>query len=400
MTSPRFTAQPCPRSRASYSGFVNGDDASSLTSPVVLSTSASAASDVGTYPITPSGAAGANYTISFVAGTLTVTPAALTITADDKPKLYGAALPTLTASYSGFVNGDTASSLTSPVVLSTSASAASDAGTYPITPSGAASANYTISFVAGTLTVTPAALTITADDKSKVYGAALPTLTASYSGFVNGDTVASLDTPVSLSTTATAASAVGTYPITASGAADANYTISFVAGTVTVTPAALTITADDKSKVYGAALPTLTASYSGFVNGDDASSLTSPVVLSASASAASDVGTYPITPSGAAGANYTISFVAGTLTVTPAALTITADDKPKLYGAALPTLTASYSGFVNGDDASSLTSPVVLSTSASAASDAGTYPITPSGAASANYTISFVAGTLTVTPAR
>ena len=388
-----------PALTVSYSGFVNGDDASSLTSPVVLSTSASAASDAGTYPITPSGAAGANYTISFVAGTLTVTPAALTITADDKSKVYGAALPTLTASYSGFVNGDDASSLTSPVVLSTSASAASDAGTYPITSSAAASANYTISFVAGTLTVTPAALTITAEDKSKVYGAALPTLTASYSGFVNGDTVASLDTPVSLSTTATAASAVGTYPITASGAADANYTISFVAGTLTVTPAALTITADDKSKVYGAALPTLTASYSGFVNGDDASSLTSPVVLSASASAASDVGTYPITPSGAAGANYTISFVAGTLTVTPAALTITADDKSKVYGAALPTLTASYSGLVNGDDASSLTSPVVLSTSASAASDVGTYPITPSGAASANYTISFVAGTLTVTPA-
>ena len=187
------------------------------------------------------------------------------------------------------------------MVLSTSASAASDAGTYPITASGAASANYTISFVAGTLTVTPAALTITADDKSKVYGAALPTLTASYSGFVNGDTVASLDTPVSLSTTATAASAVGTYPITASGAASANYTISFVAGTLTVDTAALTITADDKSKVYGAALPTLSASYSGFVNGDDASSLTTPVVLSTSASAASDVGTYPITPSGAAG---------------------------------------------------------------------------------------------------
>ena len=84
-----------------------------------------------------------------------MTPAALTITADDKSKVYGAALPTLTASYSGFVNGDTASSLNSPVVLSTSASAASDAGTYPITASGAAGANYTISFVAGTLTVTP-----------------------------------------------------------------------------------------------------------------------------------------------------------------------------------------------------------------------------------------------------
>ena len=44
----------------------------------------------------------------------------------------------------------------------------------------------------GTLTVTPAGLTITADDQTKVYGAALPTLTASYSGFVNGDTAASL----------------------------------------------------------------------------------------------------------------------------------------------------------------------------------------------------------------
>ena len=263
--------------------------------------------------------------------------------------MYGAALPTLTASYSGFVNGDTVASLDTPVSLSTTATAASAVGTYPITASGAADANYTISFVAGTVTVTPAALTITADDKSKVYGAALPTLTASYSGFVNGDDASSLTSPVVLSASASAASDVGTYPITPSGAAGANYTISFVAGTLTVTPAALTITADDKSKVYGAALPTLTASYSGLVNGDDASSLTSPVVLSTSASAASDVGTYPITPSGAAGANYTISFVAGTLTVTPAALTITADDKPKVYGAALPTLTASYSGFVNGD---------------------------------------------------
>src|SRR5207247_945615 len=149
--------------------------------------------------------------------------AALTITADDKSKVYGAALPALTASYSGFVNGDIASSLTTPVTLATTATPASPVGTYPITASGAASPNYTISFVSGTLTVTPAALSITADDKSKVYGAALPVLTASYSGFVNGDTASSLTTPVTLTTTATTASPVGTYPITASGAASPNY---------------------------------------------------------------------------------------------------------------------------------------------------------------------------------
>src|SRR5207249_3517770 len=129
-----------------------------------------------------------------------------------------------------------------------------------------------------------------------------------------------------------------------------NYSISFVAGTLTITTAALIITADDKSKVYGATLPALTASYSGFVNGDDASSLSSPVVLSTSASASSNVGSYPVTPSGAASANYSKIGSASCRDVTTAALIITADDKSKVYGAALPALTASYSGFVNGED--------------------------------------------------
>ena len=47
------------------------------------------------------------------------------------------------------------------------------------------------------------------------------------------------------------------FAITASGAADSDYTISYVAGTLTVDPAGLTITADDKTKTYGAANPAL-----------------------------------------------------------------------------------------------------------------------------------------------
>ncbi|MGA2061415.1 MAG: MBG domain-containing protein, partial [Thermoguttaceae bacterium] len=92
--------------------------------------------------------------------------------------------------------------------------------------------------------VTPVSLTITADSKSKGYGSALPTLSASYSGFVNGDTAASLTTLPTLSTTATAASHVSgnPYTITASGAADSDYTITYVSGSLTVTPVSLTIT--------------------------------------------------------------------------------------------------------------------------------------------------------------
>jgi hypothetical protein len=87
---------------------------------------------------------------------LVVLPETLTITAVSASKLYGAALPVLTASYSGFVNGDTAGSLTTAPVLATTATAASPVGTYPITVSGAASPNYTISYASGTLTVLPA----------------------------------------------------------------------------------------------------------------------------------------------------------------------------------------------------------------------------------------------------
>ena len=235
----------------------------------------------------------ANYTIGYVAGTLTVNPAALTITAINQSKAYGAALPGLTVGYSGFVNGDTAGSLTSPPAVTTTGMASSAVGTYPITASGAVDANYTISYVAGTLTVNPAGLTITANNQSKAYGAALPGLTVGYSGFVNGDTAASLTTPPAVTTTGTASSAVGTYPITASGAVDANYTISYVAGTLTVNPAGLTITANNQSKAYGAALPGLTVSYSGFVNGDTAASLTTPPTVTTTGTASSAGGQLP-----------------------------------------------------------------------------------------------------------
>jgi hypothetical protein len=124
----------------------------------------------------------------------------------------------------------------------------------------------------------------------------LPALTASYSGFVNGDSAASLTTQPTLATSATAGSHApgGPYAITASGAVDADYSISYIAGTLNVTAAPLTITADDQTKVYGAGLPTLTASYSGFVNGDTAASLTTAPILVTTAAASSHVSANPL----------------------------------------------------------------------------------------------------------
>jgi len=230
--------------------------------------------------------------------------------------------------------------------LSTTATASSHvAGNpYSITASGAADSDYSISYASGSLTVTPAALTITPNNQTNVYGASLPTLTATYSGFVNGDSSGSLTTQPTLTTTATSSSHVSSnpYTVTASGAADSDYSISYGAGTLTVTPAALTITAVNKTKVYGAVLPTLTVTYTGLVNGDTSASLTIlPAVTTTAADGSHLSGSpYTITASGAVDMDYSITYSAGTLTVTPASLTITAVNKTKAYGASLPTLTA------------------------------------------------------------
>ena len=76
--------------------------------------------------------------------------------------------------------------------------------------------DYTFVFQAGTLTVTPAVLTVAAVNASRAYGLTNPTLTYTISGFVNGETATTggvTGTPA-LSTTAIASSSVGTYPIT------------------------------------------------------------------------------------------------------------------------------------------------------------------------------------------
>ena len=387
-----------PAFTASYNGFTNGDTVASLTTPVTLGTTATATNSVNTYAITASGATSSNYTITHVNGTLSITPATLTIAAQNTNKVYGAALPTFTASYTGFVNGDDATSLDTPVTLGTSATASSPVGSYAITATGAADVNYTITHVNGTLTITTATITVTANDKSKAYGAALPTLTATYTGFIPGQDTNNLTGLATLTTTAATNSPVGTYPITAGGATSTNYTFNYVAGTLTVTPVTITVTADDKSKAYGAALPTLTATYTGFVLNQDTNNLTGLATLTTTATTNSAVGTYTITASGATSTNYLFSYVVGTLTVAPATITVTADNKSKAYGAALPALTATYTGFVLNQGTNDLTGLATPTTTAATNSPVGTYPITASGATSTNYLFTYVAGTLTVTP--
>jgi hypothetical protein len=334
-----------------------------------------------------------------VSGTVTITPAALTITASSPTSIYGSAVPAITPSYSGFVNSDTAASLTSAPVCSTTATSSKPVGSYATTCSGAVDANYTITYSGGTATITPAALTVKASSPTSIYGSAVPAITPSYSGFVNSDSAASLTSAPVCSTTATSSKPVGTYPTSCSGAVDGNYTITYVGGTETTSPASLLVTASSPTSIYGSVVPAITPSYSGFVNSDTAASLTSAPVCSTTAKSTSPVGTYPSSCSGAVDANYTITYAGGTATIGKASLGIAASSSTSVYGTTVPVVTASYTGFVNGDSAASLTSAPVCSTAATSSKPVGSYATSCSGAADGNYTITYSGGTATITPA-
>jgi filamentous hemagglutinin family protein len=166
-------------------------------------------------------------------------------------------------------------------------------------------------------------LTVSANNLNTFYGGAVPALSTIYSGFVNGDTVASLTTAATETLSATAQPVVGSYPITPSGVVDSNYFIVYNPALLIVNPATLTITASSASKTYDSANPALTVGYSGFEYGDTLAGLTTAATASTTAVMASNVGAYPTNAAGAvASANYTIAYVAGTLTVNPITLTV------------------------------------------------------------------------------
>jgi hypothetical protein len=276
--------------------------------------------------------------------TLTVTKAVLTVTANNASRAYGDANPAFTYTLSGFVNGDTASVVTGSASCTSTATPASPAGTYPIvcTQGTLATPNYTFTFVAGTLTVTQAPLTVTVNNASRAYGAANPAFTGTITGLKNGDNIT-----VTYSTTATPASPVGTYPITVTlvdpAGALVNYSVTTTNGTLTITTATLTAVANNASRLYGDPNPPFTGTLTGVQLGDNITASYSSIAI-----AASPVGSYPITPvlsdpTNKLG-NYSVTLTNGVLTVSAAPLTVVAANATRAYGAPNPPFTGSITG--------------------------------------------------------
>jgi uncharacterized repeat protein (TIGR02543 family) len=94
--------------------------------------------------------------------------------------------------------------------------------------------------------------------------------------------------------------------------------------TFTISPKALTVTANPKTITYGDAPANDGVTYSGYVNGEDESVLGGTLVYDYDYTQNDPVGTYDIIPSGLTATNYDITFANGTLTVEKAASSVTA----------------------------------------------------------------------------
>src|SRR5690606_21384993 len=112
-----------------------------------------------------------------------------------------------------------------------------------------------------------------------------------------------------------------------------------------------------------------------------------------------NAGTYAILQNTlTAGGNYEVAFETADFTIEKKSLTATADDKSKTYGEENPELTISYDGFIDGEDATDITAPAIA-IEAGANSDAGDYEISLTGGSAANYALTLVDGTLTISKA-
>lgn len=390
-----------PTITPSYAGFAPGDGVEVLDDAAECTSGTSVLSGVGAYSSACSGASAGDYAISYVAGSVTVVPATLTVTASSETVVYGDGAPPVTPAYEGFVNGDGAQDLLAQPECSATIDARTPVGTHSAVTSceGGSAADYSFDYVSGEVTVTPAELTITASDGSAVYGATAIAITPSYDGFVAGEGEVDLTTAPDCRSTSLPGSHVGSYDSVCNSASSSNYTITYKRGTVTITRAPLTITASDASQVYGDAAPAITAEYAGFVAGDDWADLDSAPECRALTTETTPAGVGASRCDSAASSDYDIAYAQGVVTVTPAPLTVTASDTSHVYGSPAHAVAPRYSGWRGDDGAADLASIAVCSANTIPSTPVGEYESTCAGAAAANYAVTYVAGSSRVSPA-
>ncbi|MBU3641713.1 S-layer family protein [Polynucleobacter sp. Fuers-14] len=251
-----------------------------------------------------------NYAVTVVPGTLTVNTAPLVVNGALTTRTYsGASQTNAAATIAGLQGSDTLT--IAGYATGTHAGTTADA----LVATGAAASNYSITYNNGALTINPAALLVTGSNNQYAYNGALQTNTgASVSGLKGSDTAT-----VSGYATATHV-AQGIIPdvLVATASNPADYAVTYVQGSLQITPIVITAAVNTAAVMYNAASQTTGFVVTGLKGADTATAASGTAT-------GTNVGTYTSNLVLSTSSDYTVGAITnGTLTITPAPLTISA----------------------------------------------------------------------------
>ncbi|MEI7922758.1 MAG: Ig-like domain repeat protein [Planctomycetota bacterium] len=387
------------------SGTVYGLGGALIGSATMSYTGGTTPVHAGSYTATAGFAGNDDYSPATATATVVIGKATPTVTFSPIDVPFSGRTPSFTVHATG-VTGEDLGLATISYELG---SAPTAVGIYNATAAFAGSQDYLSGLASSTVTIHEVATTtIGLSGASVSYGSsAVITLTVSAaSGTPTGSVSLTVDSGTPL--TATLANGVASFTIAGlhagSHTIQGDYDVTDLFGTSTATisytvnQAAITLTLGSTSQVYGTPANLGTALPGTLATGINGENL-QIAYSSPGNTAATVVGGYAINGVASSGtgllADYAVTFTTGTLTVTPAPLTVTGSNRTMPTGSTPATQSGIITGLKNGD-----TFPASYSTTATATSAAGAYPVT--GLLSdyqnklANYSVSYVNGTLTL----
>jgi hypothetical protein len=377
-------------------GLVGSDTVSDLTNNIVAS--GAAGQNAGSYTNTVTAGAQTNYTVSTVNGTLAIHKAPLTATGKSSSLTYNGFNQSVLADFdvTGLQGSDTKASLSS---VSAFGATGKNVGDYTNAVSAGTETNYTVTPVNGTLQIGKAGLTATGNSANVTYNGTTQTVAGfTVSGLLGSDLVGGL---TSISASGASGQNAASYTNAVTAGTESNYTVTAVNGSLQIGKANLTLAG---SKVYnantsfagsaltatGVAGETFTVTGSG-----DASNLASKNVQSGQLLGSATGLSLGTSSNGGLSGNYNaLSTTGSSVSVTPAAASVTGTLTNVTYNGSTQTQSVpTTSGFFGGD--------VISVSGLASGKNASTYTsnLSVGGADAGNYTVSYTNRNLVVAQA-